>query len=91
MGSSLGLRPILSLIRVWPSRRDEEARMTDRLSPTQFHEAEGVEDWRVLGDGACAYFRDRIVRGQRPARAGDQRAAGRSTTTAPTWTCAATA
>jgi 4a-hydroxytetrahydrobiopterin dehydratase len=37
--------------------RDKEARMTDRLSPQQFHEAEGVEDWRVIGDGACAYFR----------------------------------
>ena len=23
----------------------------------QFHEAEGVEDWRVVGDGACAFFR----------------------------------
>src|SRR5215470_17430033 len=34
-----------------------EACMTDRISPTQFHESEGVEDWRVLGDGACAYFR----------------------------------
>ena len=33
-----------------------EACMTDRISPTQFHESEGVEDWRVLGDGACAYF-----------------------------------
>ena len=31
--------------------------MNDRLSPKQFHESEGVEDWRVLGDGACAYFR----------------------------------
>ncbi|MGH2451885.1 MAG: VOC family protein [Candidatus Limnocylindria bacterium] len=31
--------------------------MTDRISPKQFHQAEGVEDWRVLGDGACAYFR----------------------------------
>src|SRR5712691_8763738 len=31
--------------------------MTDQISPKQFHEAEGVEDWRVLGDGACAYFR----------------------------------
>jgi 4a-hydroxytetrahydrobiopterin dehydratase len=30
--------------------------MTDRLSPTQFHESAGVEDWRVLGDGACAYY-----------------------------------
>ena len=36
---------------------DEEARMIDRISPKQFHESEGVEDWRVLGDGACAYFR----------------------------------
>ncbi len=31
--------------------------MTDGISPRQFHEAEGVEDWRVLGEGACTYFR----------------------------------
>jgi 4a-hydroxytetrahydrobiopterin dehydratase len=31
--------------------------MTDRISPKQFDESAGVEDWRVLGDGACAYFR----------------------------------
>ena len=31
--------------------------MTDQISPTQFHEAEGTEDWRVLGEGACACFR----------------------------------
>ena len=31
--------------------------MTDGISPTQFHESEGVEDWRVIGDGACAFFR----------------------------------
>jgi 4a-hydroxytetrahydrobiopterin dehydratase len=31
--------------------------MTDRISPQQFHESEGVEDWRVLGEGACTYFR----------------------------------
>src|SRR5438270_7140935 len=36
---------------------DKEARVTDRLSPQQFHESEGVTDWRVLGEGACAYFR----------------------------------
>ena len=30
--------------------------MTDRLNPQQFHESEGVADWRVLGDGATAYF-----------------------------------
>jgi 4a-hydroxytetrahydrobiopterin dehydratase len=31
--------------------------MTDRISPRQFHETGGVEDWRVLGEGACTYFR----------------------------------
>jgi len=31
--------------------------MTDRISPRQFQEAEGVEDWRVLGEGACTYFK----------------------------------
>lgn len=31
--------------------------MTDHISPKQFREAEGVQDWRVLGDGANAYFR----------------------------------
>ena len=31
--------------------------MSDRISPRQFHEAEGVEDWRMLGEGACTYFR----------------------------------
>jgi 4a-hydroxytetrahydrobiopterin dehydratase len=33
--------------------------MTDYISPKQFHDSEGVEDWRVLSDGACAYFRTR--------------------------------
>ena len=32
--------------------------MTDGISPTQFHESGGVEDWRVIGDGACAYLVD---------------------------------
>ena len=31
--------------------------MTDKISPKQFRESEGVEGWRVLGDGANAYFR----------------------------------
>jgi 4a-hydroxytetrahydrobiopterin dehydratase len=31
--------------------------MSDKISPTQFRESEGAEDWRVLGDGASAYFR----------------------------------
>ena len=31
--------------------------MVRSISPRQFHEAEGVEDWRVVADGVCAYFR----------------------------------
>lgn len=31
--------------------------MTDYISPKEFHAAEGVEDWRVIGDGATVYFR----------------------------------
>jgi 4a-hydroxytetrahydrobiopterin dehydratase len=31
--------------------------MTERITARQFHEADGVEDWRVVGEGACAYFR----------------------------------
>src|SRR5688572_22215130 len=30
--------------------------MIDGITPKQFHEADGVEDWRVIGDGACAYY-----------------------------------
>jgi 4a-hydroxytetrahydrobiopterin dehydratase len=31
--------------------------MPESITPRQFHEADGVDDWRVVGDGACAYFR----------------------------------
>jgi 4a-hydroxytetrahydrobiopterin dehydratase len=27
-----------------------------RLTPKQFQEADGVEDWRIVGEGACVYF-----------------------------------
>ena len=30
--------------------------MDDGLTPSQFLEADGTQDWRVVGDGACAYF-----------------------------------
>jgi 4a-hydroxytetrahydrobiopterin dehydratase len=29
----------------------------ESITPREFHEAEGVEDWRVLANGACAHFR----------------------------------
>jgi 4a-hydroxytetrahydrobiopterin dehydratase len=42
--------------------------MTDGITPTQFHE--GAEDWRVVGDGACAYFpAGSFVRGARLVQA----------------------
>ncbi len=31
--------------------------MTDYISPKQFHETEGVEDWRLTSEGATAFFR----------------------------------
>ena len=31
--------------------------MTDGISPREFEESEGVEDWRLVGDGAGAFFR----------------------------------
>ncbi|MEV4916420.1 VOC family protein [Streptomyces tirandamycinicus] len=30
---------------------------TERIRPQRFHETVGLEDWRVVGEGACAYFR----------------------------------
>lgn len=31
--------------------------MTGGITLRQFQETEGVEDWRVLSEGACAFFR----------------------------------
>jgi 4a-hydroxytetrahydrobiopterin dehydratase len=40
--------------------------MTERIKVKQFHEAEGAEDWRVLSEGACAFFRtDSLAAGAR--------------------------
>jgi 4a-hydroxytetrahydrobiopterin dehydratase len=33
--------------------------MSDQISPSQFHDAEGVEDWRLTSEGATAFFRTR--------------------------------
>ncbi|MDQ2854097.1 MAG: 4a-hydroxytetrahydrobiopterin dehydratase [Chloroflexota bacterium] len=30
---------------------------TKRITASAFHGADGVEDWRVIGEGACIYFR----------------------------------
>jgi 4a-hydroxytetrahydrobiopterin dehydratase len=31
--------------------------MSEKITARQFHEADAVADWRVVGEGACAYFR----------------------------------
>ena len=31
--------------------------MTEAITARHFHEADGVRDWRVVAEGACAYFR----------------------------------
>jgi 4a-hydroxytetrahydrobiopterin dehydratase len=33
--------------------------MTDPITPSQFQEAEGAEDWRLTSEGATAFFRTR--------------------------------
>ena len=35
--------------------------MDDGISPSEFHAADGTADWRVLGDGATAFFRTASV------------------------------
>jgi 4a-hydroxytetrahydrobiopterin dehydratase len=35
--------------------------VTGPISPSQFHATEGVEDWRVVSDGATAFFRTRSL------------------------------
>jgi 4a-hydroxytetrahydrobiopterin dehydratase len=31
--------------------------MSEQLTPSGFLQSEGVEDWRVVSDGGCAFFR----------------------------------
>ncbi len=31
--------------------------VTERITPRQFHETDGVQDWRFVAGGACTYFR----------------------------------
>src|SRR5256712_3777397 len=44
--------------------------MSDWVTMRRFHESKGVEDWRVGGEGACAYFRPgAFAAGTRPVNA----------------------
>jgi 4a-hydroxytetrahydrobiopterin dehydratase len=33
------------------------AGMAERITPRQFHQADGIEDWRAVGEGVCTSFR----------------------------------
>ncbi|GGR26801.1 VOC family protein [Streptomyces roseolus] len=33
-----------------------ETEKTEHIRPRRFHETPGLQDWRVVGEGACAYF-----------------------------------
>ena len=46
----------MSVVAVTLSGMDEQ-QMTEWIAPSRFRDADGVGDWRVLGEGACAYFR----------------------------------
>jgi 4a-hydroxytetrahydrobiopterin dehydratase len=42
---------------VGPGLAATEGRMLEPISPQEFLASEGVEDWRILADGASAFFR----------------------------------
>jgi len=35
--------------------------MSDQLKMKEFHQAEGAQDWRIVSDGACAFYRTRSL------------------------------
>jgi len=48
--------------------------MPERITPRQFHEATGVQDWACAGRRRVHLLPHRVVRGRRPAGARDRRA-----------------
>ena len=44
-------------MRTFAHARGYGKSMSDWITMRTFHESDGVEDWRVVGEGACAYFR----------------------------------
>jgi 4a-hydroxytetrahydrobiopterin dehydratase len=44
--------------------------VSEEITPRRFHDADGIDDWRVIGFGACTYFRSRsFVKGLELANA----------------------
>src|SRR2546428_13600795 len=44
-------------MRTFAHSTGEGKSMSAQITMRKFRESEGVEDWRVVGEGACAYFR----------------------------------
>src|SRR2546427_5067862 len=44
-------------MRTFAHSTGEGKTVSDQITMRQFHESKGVEDWRVVGEGAYAYFR----------------------------------
>src|SRR5437870_10666289 len=44
-------------MRTFALSTGEGKTMSDQITMRKFRESDGVEDWRVVGEGACAYFR----------------------------------
>jgi 4a-hydroxytetrahydrobiopterin dehydratase len=43
--------------------------MNEHITARQFHEAAGTEDWRVIGEGACAFFAASFTEGAKLVQA----------------------
>lgn len=62
---------------------------TGYITPSAFHGAEGVEQWRVIGEGACTFFRTgSFVAGARLVNAISELPV--SIRAIPIWTCGTT-
>src|SRR2546428_3908524 len=44
-------------MRTFAHSTGEGKTVSDQITMRKFRESDGVEDWRVVGEGACAYFR----------------------------------
>src|SRR5436309_15996736 len=56
-GRSSSARKWSYSMRTFALSTGEGKTMSDQITMRKFRESDGVEDWRVVGEGACAYFR----------------------------------
>src|SRR5436309_15745998 len=56
-GRSSSARKWSYSLRTFALSTGEGKTMGDQITMRKFRESEGVEDWRVVGEGACANFR----------------------------------